>query len=42
MCLGHTIIFIFGKFLSGIEKVLTAFSIPEKLFPKMDNLIIIT
>ena len=31
---------IFGNILSVIEKVLTAFSIPEKMFSKMDVLII--
>ena len=29
---------IFGNILSGIEKVLTAFSIPEKMFLNIDSL----
>ena len=29
---------IFGNIFSGIEKVLIIFSIPEKMFQKMDSL----
>ena len=41
MPLGHTLISIFGKKISKIEKIMTAFSIPNKIFLKIESLICI-
>ena len=39
MCaLRHILIFIFEKKFSRIKKVMTVFSIPEKIFLKIENL----
>ena len=38
MLLGNTLISIFGKKNFKIEKVMTIFSISEKMFPKIESL----
>ena len=38
MCAPHIKLSIFKNIFLKIEKVLTAFLIPEKMFPKLDDL----
>ena len=37
----HINLSVFGNIFSKIEKVMTAFSIPEKMFPKISKILLI-